>query len=201
MVMANAALRAAVLTPKRTQWPAGALHVSTFTAPDGTALSAYVPEVGGPWTKVNGTPVIQGGEFTSGDTDSAASIPLSAADIRVAFSLRFAAVDLSIMQIFFGPVNGLDALLLQWRRNDSQIRVSQIVGGATTLLNSAGFSFTASACSVAVVRQGGQCTISMNGVLLVTASVPFAGVVLPLGFRLLNAAGQQLIDDLVINSL
>lgn len=68
------------------------LHRSTFTAPDGTALSAYVPEVGNAWTALVGTWTINGNAATSGTTTGqAASTPMGASDLIVAATLRYSA--------------------------------------------------------------------------------------------------------------
>ena len=75
--------------PWLTDWGI-ALNRSTFTAANGTALTAITPEVGGGWTAHNGTWTITGNKLNGVPNSSRASVESGAANVVVEATFRHA---------------------------------------------------------------------------------------------------------------
>lgn len=154
------------------------LHRSTFAAPDGTALSAYVPEVGGGWTAHAGTWVITGNALPapSGASSRASYgglLPNTPVRETVTFSALTTGVGVTFRQTdaanywiaYLNPVSNLAVIY-------------EVVAGGFTIRASAAFGpfATATPYAVVVTPSGAAVAVTINGIPAVSYGTMSTGL-------------------------
>ncbi len=109
------------------------LHQSSFTATNGTAITAYTPETGSGWTNSFGTGEIQGNKavpatFTTGEWQSFTTLSQN----TYTLTAEITGVVAKTAYIFFRRVDGNNMMFLNIDHSVNTVKLYKVVAGVVT---------------------------------------------------------------------